>query len=88
MPSAPVSTAPFAVAQVRATLDDHDELIPLPAVRKRTGLSGSMIYKLIRAGKFPPLVKVERLSLWSARKIQHWIDERIAASERDAAGRS
>ena len=55
----------------------------LPAVKARTGLSRSEIYRRISARTFPAPVKLgERASAWNATEIDGWIAARIA--ERDA----
>lgn len=54
----------------------------LPAVRSRTGLSRSEIYRLIAANRFPRQVKLsERSSAWNAAEVDAWIADRIAARD-------
>jgi prophage regulatory protein len=51
----------------------------LPAVKARTGLSGSEIYRRIALGVFPMPVKLgSRTSAWSTAEIDAWIAQRIA----------
>jgi prophage regulatory protein len=55
----------------------------LPAVRARTGLSRSEIYRRVAIGSFPRPVKLgDRASAWSASEVSAWVASRIA--ERDA----
>jgi len=59
----------------------YDSLIDLKEVARRTGLGCSTITKLVRAGTFPRRVKVTHKSTrWSARAVEAWIQDRIAAS--------
>lgn len=57
----------------------------LPAVKARTGLSRSEIYRRVQTGGFPAPIKLgERASAWSASEVDSWIAARIA--ERDGKG--
>lgn len=57
----------------------------LSAVKARTGLSGSEIYRRIALGDFPAPVKLgPRASAWSTAEIDAWIAQRIAARDRRA----
>ena len=59
------------------------DLLRLPQVKARPGLSRSEIYRRIVNGEFPAQVKIGvRASAWSSAEIDHWVAERIA--ERDA----
>lgn len=52
-------------------------LLRLPAVMEMTGLGRDTIYKLIRAGSFPPPRKItDRSSAWSEFLVRCWIDSR------------
>jgi prophage regulatory protein len=54
----------------------------LPAVKARTGMSRSEIYRRIALGDFPRPIKLgERASAWSAAEIDAWIAGRIAARD-------
>jgi prophage regulatory protein len=58
------------------TCEPSDRLLKLDEVKRRVGLEKSMIYKLIRDGKFPAPYKLARCaSRWSEREIAAWIDE-------------
>lgn len=51
----------------------------LPAVKARTGMSRSKIYRLVAAGDFPRPIKLgERASAWIASEIDAWIAGRDA----------
>jgi predicted DNA-binding transcriptional regulator AlpA len=60
----------------------HDELIDRKEVCRRTGLGRTTIQRLILAGKFPPRVKDPnvRATRWSAKAVEAWIQDRIAAA--------
>lgn len=52
----------------------------LPAVKARTGLSRSTIYKLLADGKFPTHIKLgERAVGWRSSDIDAWIASRESA---------
>lgn len=55
-----------------------ESLLPMAEVRKRVGLSPSMIYRLISQGEFPRPGKFGTRSLWVSSEIDAWIAERIA----------
>lgn len=55
-------------------------------LRTAVGLSRSAIYDLVKAGQFPPPVKLGRqASAWPESEVSAWQRARIA--ERDAQGR-
>lgn len=55
--------------------ENFDRLLKLDEVKRRVGLEKSMIYKLIREGRFPPPYKLSSFaSRWSEREIVAWID--------------
>jgi prophage regulatory protein len=57
-------------------------ILRLPAVKDRTGLATSTIYKLIRAGKFPRHIKItERASGWLETDIDAWVESRARKGE-------
>jgi predicted DNA-binding transcriptional regulator AlpA len=57
----------------------HDNLIPEPVVRQKTGgLGRTTRWRLMRAGDFPRPVKVGWRDLWSEREIDEWIARRLA----------
>lgn len=62
-----------------------DRLLRLEAVIDLVGFKSSKIYALIAQGKFPRPIKIDSASRWRESAIQHWIDQREAASEADAA---
>lgn len=58
-------------------------LLRLPAVCAQIGLSKSQIYRLIRAGEFPPPVRLGTNSVaWPADQVGSWIHEKIIAAHR------
>ena len=57
-----------------------EALLRISAVTARTGLGKSAIYDGIKAGTFPPYLKLGRASAWPSSAIDAWIAERIAAS--------
>jgi prophage regulatory protein len=61
---------------VHEGLDQPERLIKLAEVSRRVGLGKSMIYEMIRAGRFPAQYKISPFaSRWSEREITAWIDE-------------
>lgn len=54
-----------------------ESLLPMAEVRKRVGLSQSMIYRLIAEGHFPKPGKFGTRSLWVESEVAAWIAERI-----------
>ena len=55
--------------------------IKLPAVKERTSLSTSEIYRRIDAGTFPKQIKLGAKAVaWLEVEINAWIDERITES--------
>jgi len=62
------------------------KILRLPDVMRRTGLSRSLVYKLIADGTFPRQIKLTKhASGWDERAIDTWINDRIAASTGEAA---
>ena len=54
----------------------------LPAVKARTGMSRSEIYRRIALGDFPRPIKLgERASAWPEHEVTAWIASRIAARD-------
>jgi prophage regulatory protein len=55
------------------------QLLRLPDVRRKTGLSRSSIYRRVADGTFPAPVKIgERSSAWSSEEVDGWIASVIA----------
>lgn len=67
-----------------------ETLLRLPAVKSRTGLSRSTIYKRIADGAFPKPVSLgPRAVGWLKTEIDDWVDSRIQLrARRDAEGSS
>lgn len=65
------------------TQNDQESLIRITDVIKRTGLSRTVIYGLVREGKFPRQVKIGRTSLWVESEIGVFIEK--AKAKRMAA---
>lgn len=54
------------------------ELLKIKDVSRITGMSRSMIYREISAGRFPPSIKLaERCSRWPSTVIEEWVQEKI-----------
>lgn len=63
-----------------------EQLLKMPEVRAKTGLSRSHLYALAQNGEFPKPIKLsERSSAWVESEVQDWIDTRIA--QRDEVSR-
>lgn len=57
------------------------EILRLPQVKTRTGLSRASIYALIAQGRFPKQIKLsERAAGWLAHEVDAWIEQRVAKS--------
>lgn len=58
-------------------------LLRLPGVCALVGLSKSQIYRLIRAGEFPPGISLGANSVaWPAEQVQAWVANKISSSVR------
>jgi prophage regulatory protein len=56
-------------------------MLRLPAVKMRTALSRSSIYKFVTAGTFPCPVRIgPRAVAWIESEVNQWIERRIAES--------
>ena len=56
-------------------------ILRLPAVKNRTGLSRSTIYLRVTEGKFPkPINLGGRAVGWLEVEIQDWLDQQVQAS--------
>jgi prophage regulatory protein len=59
----------------------HQNIIRLPQVKQRTGLSRSTIYALIKAGKFKaPISLGARAIGWLDSDVDEFISARVSAS--------
>lgn len=57
-------------------LEQPERFVKLPEVCRRVGLGKSMIYEMIREGRFPAPYKLSPFaSRWSERELVAWIDE-------------
>lgn len=55
------------------------QLLRLPAVISRTGLSRSSVYRRVADGTFPAPVKIgERSCAWASHEVDAWIAATIA----------
>lgn len=58
-----------------------ERLLRLPEVRHRVALSRSSIYDRIKAGTFPPPVRIgARAVAWPESRVEAWIRERVEAT--------
>lgn len=60
-----------------------DRIIRLPEVLDRVGVRKTTLYAMIKRGEFPAQIKLGRISGWSEREVQIWIDQQ--KSQRTAA---
>ncbi|WP_447530107.1 helix-turn-helix transcriptional regulator [Vreelandella sp. TE19] len=59
-------------------------LIKLPAVKAKTSLSTSTIYRGIERGDFPKPVRLSPRSVaWVENEVDAWIEQRIEASRQE-----
>lgn len=57
------------------------EILRLPAVKARTGLSRSTIYARIAEGRFPKAINLGGRAVgWLDSEIQAWVHEQVAAT--------
>lgn len=63
----------------------YQDVLRLPELTRKTGLSRSTIYSMIKEGNFPKQIKLgKRSSGWVMAEIEQWIDQRVSA--RDEVG--
>lgn len=55
------------------------QLLRLPEVIRRTGLSRSWLYKAVSEGGFPRYHKVGRATVWDARAVDAWIAAQVGS---------
>lgn len=55
------------------------QLLRLPDVMRRTGMSRSWLYKAVGEGAFPHYHKVGRASVWDAAAVDGWIAAQVAS---------
>ncbi len=59
----------------------NTQILRLPAVKQRTGLSRSTLYEMMRRGDFPkPIPLGARAVGFIEAEVSAWIDQRIAAA--------
>lgn len=64
---------------------EHLEMLRLPGVMQRCGLSKALIYKLEAQGQFPRRIKLTaRASAWLASDIDRWLRARVKRSRPEA----
>ncbi len=65
----------------------NNNILRLEAVKKKTGLSRSQIYAMIKRDEFPSQIKLtERSSGWIESEIDQFIADRVAASRQGQRG--
>lgn len=58
---------------------EPESLLRMEAVMARTGMSRSLAYREVQAGRFPQPVKLTpRLSVWPASEVDAWIERQKA----------
>lgn len=56
----------------------RDRLLRLKDVETTTGLKKSSVYEMVRAGKFPRPININRrMSAWSENAVLQWVQDRI-----------
>ena len=61
------------------------QILRLPQVKSRTGLSRSTIYLKVSCGEFPPPVSLGARSVgWVEAEVNEWLEHRIKASRQGA----
>ncbi len=62
------------------TLNTPKTFIKLPAVKERTSLSTSEIYRRLEAGTFPQQIRLGAKAVaWLEHEVDAWIEQTIAA---------
>ncbi len=70
---------------IASTSRTPNTLVRLPAVKGRTGLSTSAIYRDMAAGTFPQSVTIgPNARAWLLSEIEEWIAARVAARDAGA----
>lgn len=63
---------------MQAQSNSTGQLLRLPSVENKTGLSKSEIYRRIKAGTFPVPIKLgARAVAWPAAQIDAWVNDLI-----------
>ena len=53
------------------------EMLRMPEVARRTGLSVATIYRMVKAGKFPAQVGLGKRAVgWRRDEVEHWLGSR------------
>lgn len=62
-------------------MNDDAQMLRMPAVTRLTGISRSVVYRLISEGKFPPPVRMSaRASAWQRAAVLAYIQQRAELS--------
>ncbi|TJZ95077.1 helix-turn-helix domain-containing protein [Dermacoccus nishinomiyaensis] len=64
---------------------DRNDLMPLPEVAAYLGMRPGAIYSARSRGQFPPAARLGGRLVWRRSDIQHYLEELVAADERDMA---
>lgn len=66
---------------MQAQSNSTGQLLRLPSVENKTGLSKSEIYRRIKAGTFPMPIKLgARAVAWPAAQIDAWVNDLVGKS--------
>ena len=57
---------------------NYQQLLRLPEVLRRTGMSRAWLYKAVGEGGFPPFHKIGRATVWNSASIDAWIADRTS----------
>ncbi len=64
------------------TLPYPAQFYRLPTLKAKLGISGSHIWGMVKAGKFPKPIKLsENVTAWNAADVEAWAQLRIDASK-------
>lgn len=63
------------------TLDDEEALLDKQQVARKLGISIRTLDNLVKAGDFPPGVRIGRFLYWSQRTIATWRRNQFASQE-------
>ena len=57
------------------------ELLRVPQVLKRVGMSRAQLYKLVSLGEFPRQIRIcQKISVWLSSDVDQWIDRQVQSA--------
>lgn len=56
-----------------------ERLLRMPQVEDRVGAKKTAIYAWVKAGTFPPPIKIGPMALWLESEVEAWIHKQVAS---------